>query len=156
MISPERQRQAKWDLRYLYLAQFVSGWSKDPSTKVGSVIVRPDMSIAGIGFNGFPRGMEDSAERYADRDEKYARALHAEENAILNARERLEGYTIYNYPLAPCTHCAVQIIQAGIKRVVAPVNDNPRWNDSLARAQSYFAECGVVFDSYMGIKNYQQ
>jgi deoxycytidylate deaminase len=35
------------------------GWSKDPSTKVGAVIVRPDLTVASIGYNGFPRGMSD-------------------------------------------------------------------------------------------------
>lgn len=46
----------KWDARFLDLAVFIGDWSKDPSTKVGAVLVRPDRTIAGLGFNGFPRG----------------------------------------------------------------------------------------------------
>ena len=36
----------KWDLRFIELAKLVSTWSKDPSTKVGSVIVRPNKTVA--------------------------------------------------------------------------------------------------------------
>jgi len=32
----------KWDARFLDLAIYVADWSKDPSTKVGAVLVRPD------------------------------------------------------------------------------------------------------------------
>ena len=47
--------------------------------------------------------------------------LYAETNAILFAnRDRLVGSTLYVYPLSPCVRCATNIIQSGIKRVVAP------------------------------------
>ena len=39
-------RQDRWDRRYVGLAQHVAGWSKDPSTKVGAVLVRPNNSVA--------------------------------------------------------------------------------------------------------------
>ena len=44
----------KWKLRFLGLSEYIAQWSKDPSTKVGAVIVRPDKSIVSMGFNGFP------------------------------------------------------------------------------------------------------
>ena len=44
----------KWDARFLDLAVYVADWSKDPSTKVGAVLVRPDRTIAALGFNRFP------------------------------------------------------------------------------------------------------
>ena len=53
----------KWDLRFLELARHISDWSKDPSTKVGCVVVGPDREIRSTGFNGFPRGIKDDDDR---------------------------------------------------------------------------------------------
>lgn len=132
-----------WDKRFLDLASHVAGWSKDPSTKVGAVIVRPDKTVASIGFNGLPRGVEDSDTRLHDRQLKYPMTVHAEVNAILHAREPLHGYTIYVAPLNPCSNCAAAIIQSGIKRVMAMAQINPRWEESNALAQTMFEEAGV-------------
>lgn len=66
----------KWDRRFLRLAQEVASWSKDPSTKTGAVIVRPDKTIAAIGYNGFPRGCDDAPELYAHRETKLSRVVH--------------------------------------------------------------------------------
>ena len=77
----------KWDGRFLDLATFIAEWSKDPSTKVGAALVRPDRTIVSVGFNGFPRGVLDHAERYQDRSTKYEMVVHAEMNALLSSRE---------------------------------------------------------------------
>jgi dCMP deaminase len=140
-----------WDLRFAQMAKLVSLWSKDPSTKVGSVIVRPDKTIASVGFNGFPRGVPDNPEDYADRAKKLAITKHAEENAILFSRELLDGYTIYIYPLPPCTHCAGDIIQRGIKRVVSivPTAQRHRLSDPIYcfdLALRMFDQAGVTVD----------
>jgi dCMP deaminase len=90
-----------WRTRYLDLAAVVASWSRDPSTKVGAVIVRPDKTIASVGYNGFPRQMRDTPERYADREEKYSRIIHAEVNALLHARESVTGYDMYVWPYMP-------------------------------------------------------
>ena len=58
----------KWDRRFIDLALHISNWSKDPSTKVGCVVVGADREIRSTGFNGFPRGIEDSIERLEDRE----------------------------------------------------------------------------------------
>lgn len=109
----------KWDSRYGEMAELVASWSKDPSTQVGAVIVRPDKSIASVGFNGFPRHMEDRAEWYADRTEKLKRVIHAEHNALnFCAHEDVTGYTAYVFPLMPCLQCAERLMAKGIKRVV--------------------------------------
>jgi dCMP deaminase len=136
----------KWDERFLRLAEHISTWSKDPSTAVGSCIVRPDKTIASLGFNGLPRLVEDSHERLHDRDLKYKLVIHSELNAILNAKESLAGYTQYVFPFHPCSACAAAIIQAGITRVVAPVSDNPRWVTSFELAGMMFSEAGVAVD----------
>lgn len=133
------------DEYYLGMAEYVSHASKDPSTKVGAVIVRPDGTIASTGYNGFPRGIDDSPHRLADRETKYALTVHAELNAILAAHERLDGCTIYlTHP--PCAACSVCIIQAGIKNVKYKKPDQDlvsRWGPSLDRAFSVLTEAGV-------------
>ena len=68
----------KWDGRFLDLAAHISNWSKDPSTKVGCVVVGPDREIRSTGFNGFPRGIADTDERLSDRNLKYPLICHAE------------------------------------------------------------------------------
>lgn len=136
----------KWDIRFLQLAKLVSSWSKDPSTQTGAVIVRPDRTIASVGFNGFPRKIEDTPELLYNREEKYKRVIHCELNAILSSRERLDGYTLYNWPGQSCSRCAVHIIQAGITRVVAPSNDSDfakRWKHETELAESLFKEAGI-------------
>jgi dCMP deaminase len=133
-----------WTNRFLSHAKSVAQWSKDPSTKVGAVIVRPDRTIASHGFNGMPRGCDDDPSIYADRDLKYKRIVHAEANAIVTAREPLHGYTLYTWPFQPCSTCAGLAIQAGITRVVSLKDDNPRWQKSFACTEQMFREAGVV------------
>lgn len=136
-----------WDSRFVNMAEHVSAWSHDPSTKVGAVVVRPDKTIASVGYNGFPRGVVDLYERLNDRETKLAITVHAEANAIVAARESLQGYTIYTWPFPPCSHCAGLIVQSGIVRVVAPVPSEDqlrRWADSFAMSAQIFDEGGVV------------
>lgn len=119
----------RWDKRMIDLAKHIASWSKDPSTKVGAVIVRPNYTICSTGYNGFPRGVNDDPKMYADRETKYERTVHAEMNAILTAPEPVTGYTLY-CTLPPCSSCAKLVIQAGIKRFVAPAPEEElieRW-----------------------------
>ena len=133
-----------WNERFLRLAEHVARWSKDPSTKVGAVIVRPDRTIVSLGYNGFPRGVGDAEYRYMNRDTKYAMVVHGDMNAILNAREPLHGCTMYVVPMPPCSTCAGAIIQAGIVRVVAQKTTNPRWQENFLHTRTMFAEAGVT------------
>lgn len=107
----------KWNKRFLELADYISTWSKDPSTKVGCVIVRPDKSIVSVGYNGFPRGVSDNQERYLDRNLKYLMVKHAEENAIYSAKEPLNECIAY-VTHHPCSTCSGSLIQNGIKTIV--------------------------------------
>ena len=136
----------KWDGRFLQLAEHVAGWSRDPSTKVGAVIVRPDKTIASMGFNGFPRGVKDDVERYCNKEEKYQRIIHAEINAILFLKEPAVGFTLYTWPLLPCDRCATCVIQVGITRVVSLISFEARWAASITRAKEMLTEAGVVVD----------
>lgn len=134
----------KWDNRFLDLALRIGAWSKDPSTQVGAVIVRPNRTLASVGFNGFPRGVHDLPERLQDRNVKYQFTLHAEMNAILSANEPVVGMTLYVAPLIPCANCAAAIVQSGIKRVVAYMPVTPeRWTGSFDTTQQMFDEAGV-------------
>lgn len=135
-----------WDERFMRLAQEIASWSKDPRTKVGCVVVRPDRTIAATGFNGLPRGMDDSAHVLNNRPLKHKLVLHAEENAILSSREPLLGYTLYSTVL-PCSQCACRIIQAGITRVVAP--GAPEGSNELLDYEMtvrILNQCGVAYE----------
>jgi dCMP deaminase len=136
---------SRWDQRFLDLAEMVGKWSKDPSTKVGAVIVRPDRTVASLGYNGFPRGVDDV---YLSREHKLLRTVHAEMNAILSAREPLWGYTIYVTPLCPCANCAAAIIQAGIFKVVArtPPKIRPEWKASMDAAAEMFRQTEMTVE----------
>ena len=136
----------KWEYRFLDLARHVAQWSKDPSTQCGAVIVRPDKTIASVGFNGLPRGVEDNPERLLDRDKKLQYIVHAEANAILTAHEQLRDYAIYVWPFQPCCHCAAAIIQSGIKEVYCPNALVVRWTDSFEVARKMFCEADVMLN----------
>lgn len=133
----------KWHDRFLDLAHHVAQWSKDPSTKVGAVLVSPDRYIVIPGFNGFPRGIEDTEERLTDRVRKYPRTVHAEMNAILNCPQRPEGWSLY-CTLFPCATCAAMVIQAGVKFVMAPAPWPERWGASQEVAREMFLEAGLT------------
>ena len=136
----------KWQARFIKLAEEISTWSKDVTTQVGSVIVRPDRTICSVGFNGFPRGVEDSQSAIANRDTKLLRTLHAEVNAVLSAKEPLNGYSLFVWPFQPCAQCAAIVIQAGITEVYCPFNDHlahERWRESFKAALQMFDEAGV-------------
>ena len=136
-------RLEKWDQRFLALCEHVAGWSKDPGTKVGSIIADGNRVIS-VGYNGYPSKLNDV---YLDeREYKLSRTVHAELNAIFNARVPVQGMTLYtSFPC--CDRCAVHVIQAGIERVVwreATVN---AWANSQEAARKYFQEAGVqVFE----------
>ena len=133
----------KWDQRFFDRAKELASWSQDPSTKVGAVIVRPDKTAASEGFNGFPRKIADTPERLDNRKLKNQLMIHAEANAIIFAREPLEGYTIYLWPCIPCSKCAGLIIQTGILRVVSNNRQHTNGGEDLALTISMFDEAGV-------------
>ena len=136
---------SKWDYRFLELAKLVSTWSKDPSTQTGAVIIGPDLGVISVGFNGFPAGMPDDPALYANREEKYSRIIHCEINALLHAGRPLPiSASLYTVPFMSCDRCVVQMLQAGIKRFVAPVATGERaerWAEAFNRTRKYIAEC---------------
>lgn len=142
--APKIAEQLSWDEFFLGMAKYASTKSKDPSKPVGAVIVRPDHTVASIGFNGFPQAMPDLPAWYEDKAEKNERIVHAEINAMIFAREPIRGYTCYTWPLAPCKECSPPLIQAGITRFVAPkVSPDSSWAASIERTRQYCRDCGI-------------
>lgn len=143
------ERLKKWDLRFLDLAKNVSEWSVDPSTKVGCVIATNDNRILSLGYNGFPRGVEDIKSRYEDRPMKLKLVCHAERNALDNAHFDVSGATLYS-TLYTCNECAKSIIQRGIKRVVTPkpVIDDRGDIFNWKEADLMYKEAGVKVRHY--------
>lgn len=127
------------------MARHVAKLSKDPSTKVGAIIFDPKRRLVSAGYNGFARGVADTAERLNDRDTKYRLILHAEKNAIMFATAPLEGCTmVVTHPC--CAQCAALTIQSGIKHVMWPKPTEEfmaRWGADYAFSLAQFGEAGV-------------
>lgn len=135
---------SKWIKRFLEAAEHRATFSKDPSTKVGSVCVGPDgKSDISYGYNGFAKGVADI--NLHDRQYKYDRTIHAELNAILNAKRDLDRCYLF-CTLAPCHMCANAIVQSGIKTVYHIQENfelNDRWIGSHLTALDIFSSAGV-------------
>jgi len=148
----------KWDIRFLKLAREVSTWSKDPSTKIGAVIVNDDKRVLSTGYNGFPKGIDDSKERLNDRELKYQFVVHAEMNAIYNATRSgvaLKDGTLYCWGLPVCSKCSLGVISAGIKRVVMVRKEIPeRWEKETKISLDNFNEAGIC-TSFVDIKEFE-
>lgn len=143
---------SKWDTRFCEMAKFVSEWSKDPNAKVGAVVFSKRGGDVSVGYNGFPMGVEDSAERLQDQDMKLELVVHAEQNALIAAGSRAAGATLYVWGKPVCARCAGSIIQAGIKRVVALNPDSvpvdSKWHKTGKVSHQIFLEAGVEVDFY--------
>lgn len=137
----------KWHIRFIGLAAHIAQWSKDPSTKVGAVVVDSERRVVSLGYNGLPRGVCDDPHILNNKELKLQVVKHAEENAILNSLLRPSGCTIY-VTHHPCASCAGSIVQSGITRVVFPTINldstfPDRWRQSISLAQKIFEEAGV-------------
>jgi len=135
------------DLEYMEYADLhVAQWSRDPSSKVGAILVKDDMIIA-TGCNQFPDGIENTKERW-ERPEKYDWVNHAEPTVICNAAR--EGVSTLGSAMYlnwyPCDICSTYIVQAGIRRVYCdkePDWDDLKWGDKFKRAKTILKEGGV-------------
>lgn len=147
-----------WHSYFFSIAKIAASKSKDPSSKIGSVAVRPDNTIASVGFNGFPRGVIDSEERYNDREQKYKYIVHSEINLICSAAKNgvsLDGCKIY-LDFWPCEKCSQAIIQAGLKEIVLDgdsflynnVELNNRWKKEQDISKTMLNEAGIKVTIY--------
>ena len=142
----------KWDKRYIGLAKEIAKWSKDPSKQIGAVAIGDKGQVLAQGYNGFPRGIEDTEDRYNNREEKYKYVVHAEMNCIYNATYNgvsLEGATIYISGLPVCSECAKGLIQVGIKRVVYHTGLDivpNKWKESNDQTIELFSEADISYE----------
>lgn len=133
-----------WDQRYMELAKHVAGWSKDPSTKVGAVLVGVNRRHISLGYNGFPQGIVDLPSRLNDRTTKLRLVQHAERNILDQTTFDTQGATLI-VTRFPCSECAKSIISKGIARVVYLLDKayGDRWLDEVSLAQEMLREAGV-------------
>lgn len=110
-------KQHEWDEYFMKIAETVAIKSKDPSSKMGCVIVDKNKRVVSLGYNGMLQGADESKMTLSERPMKYYFAIHSEMNAILFAHQDLAGCTIYNR-VATCENCLKYCLQAGIKRFV--------------------------------------
>jgi len=113
--------QRSLDFVYLKMAQTLSSLSTAERRKVGCIIVK-DTQIISEGYNGTPRGFDNSCEYVDHVDHMYTKpeVLHAESNAITKlarSTNSSDGATLY-VTCCPCFDCSKLIIQSGIERVV--------------------------------------
>jgi len=126
-----------WDKMYLQMALVVATKSKDPSTKVGAVLVSPCKTEIAIGFNGFPASMQDEEDVLRKETgyvlqnnvvttvpvgfaavSKLDLVLHAEENAVLNCHKRPAGWSLYCTHI-PCKNCARFLAGSGVSHIIS-------------------------------------
>ncbi|MBR3052145.1 hypothetical protein IKG60_00805 [Candidatus Saccharibacteria bacterium] len=110
-------KQQEWDEYFMQIAETVATKSKDPSSKMGCVIVDENKRVVSLGYNGMLQGADESKMTLTERPMKYYFAIHSEMNALLFARRDLTGCTVYN-KVATCENCLKHCLQAGIKRFV--------------------------------------
>lgn len=135
-MSNKRPNYITWQEYFLGVSYLAAERSKDPNTQVGACIVKNNKIIS-TGYNGFPNGCSDDVypwdrEGKDEYETKYPYVVHAELNAILNARgEDLTNSEIY-VSLFPCHECAKAIIQSGIKRVIFASDKYNNTPDNIA------------------------
>lgn len=138
--------------RFIPDALAARGRSKDRSTKVGAVALDKDFVLKSSGYNGFPRGVDDTLDERHARPLKYDWTLHAEMNVVAQAaRPVLEGTTVVITSLHPCPTCSALLIQAGVARILAPRTEEVKrveagrldWDEKGAIAMQMLAEAGV-------------
>lgn len=137
----------KWAKRMLNLAKEVASWSKDQSTKVGSVITTQSGAPVSWGFNGMAMGIDDNRPERNERPLKYKWMCHAERNALDLAPGSVADCVMF-VTFSPCSSCTQSIIQRRIKTLVIDSNFSAdkmpdRWKDDMKTALEMLEEAGI-------------
>lgn len=143
----KRENYISWDEYFMGVAKLSAMRSKDPVTQVGACIVNDKKRIVGIGYNGFPKGVDDDTFPWGKGEDwlhsKYPYVVHAEPNAILNSTVSLDNASLY-VTLFPCNECAKLIVQSGIKEVVY-LEDKYHDKDMFKASRKMFRSAGVTY-----------
>lgn len=105
-----------WTNYFLGLAKVISQRSHDIHTQHGCVITDQNHRILGVGYNGFPRMMNDK-ELPITRPEKYYWMIHAERNALSNCVIRPDNGIAYVTGQC-CNDCIKALWQEGVEKVI--------------------------------------
>lgn len=150
----KRSDYLAWDDYFMGVAYLSAQRSKDPSTQVGACLVNTDKRIIGIGYNGFPTGLDDETYPWHNEgaflETKYPYVVHAEPNAILNATGSLKNATLY-VTLFPCHECSKLIIQSGVREIVY-VEDKYQDRDSFKASKRMLEDVGITLRQMYGLK----
>jgi dCMP deaminase len=133
-----------WDEYFMDMAALAATRSKDPSTKVGCVIVNQQRIILSTGYNGLPRFVCDEPERM-ERPQKYLWTSHAEENAVAQAARvgvALDKSFAYVTHM-PCARCARSLIQAGVRHVCIGSGTTSMPQEEFDVAHQMFSEAFI-------------
>ncbi|QWK79153.1 deoxycytidylate deaminase [Ochrobactrum sp. BTU1] len=135
----------KWDEFFMEHARLAARKSKD-TTKVGAALIGPDGEVRLTAFNGPPKGVNDTPDRF-QRPAKYLFASHAEANLIAFAARggiQTKGCLVY-ITHAPCASCARTLIQAGIIGVVFGDGTTSMPTEEFEAAKTMLGEAGVGY-----------
>lgn len=136
-------------IKYYKLARYTANtFSKDPSTKVGCILLKPgSLQILSIGYNGFPRGVNEQDTTRWERPIKYSFVEHSERNCLYNACRSgtCTDNSIAITTLFPCCDCCRALIQAGVKTIIThtPDYNNPQWGRDFKISEIMLEEAGV-------------
>jgi dCMP deaminase len=133
-----------WDELFFNLAEKYRDKSKDPSSQFAAIAVDDGNIPVAFGFNGFPKKVHDTPERYNDREVKYRFVVHAEANMVALASK--SGKSIDNCRLYidtyPCSTCCGILLQAGIKEIV--LNGDSAKHKDMAFQERWKADIDVT------------
>jgi dCMP deaminase len=104
-----------WQEYFIGLAHAISARSHDIQTQHGCVITDSMNRILGVGYNGFPKGLDDT-QLPNTRPDKYPWMIHAERNALSNCTIRPENGIAYVTGQC-CNDCIMALWQEGITKV---------------------------------------
>jgi dCMP deaminase len=149
-MQKSRENAISWDECFMRMAHVIAQRSKDPSTQAGSLIADQNNVVVGLGYNGFPRGVDNDKfpwEREGDfLNTKYAYVCHSEENAVYNSNKSTKGCKIY-CTLFPCNECAKTLIQNGITEVIY-ASDKYHEVDAFIASRRMFDAAGVKYRQF--------
>ena len=136
-------------IKYYKLALLQANmFSKDPNCKVGVIfLAKTSLQILSLGYNGFPRKIDETNQNRWERPRKYDYIVHAEVNGICNACRHgtpLEN-SIAVVTLFPCNDCAKALIQVGVSTIVTiePDLNDERWGHKFRVSLEMFREVGM-------------
>lgn len=132
-----------WTDYFLGLAKVISQRSHDVHTQHGCVITDQNNRILGVGYNGYPRGLDDS-KLPKNRPDKYPWMVHSERNALSNCVVRPDNGIAYVTGQC-CNDCIMALWQEGIQTVyMADDHGTHLFDDNAKKIFDTFVEMSGI------------